>query len=162
MQKMNYMFEAGFLGTNAPFFMDFVTLIVAFLPMLIYFAIVLARKKLYKTHAVMQNFIYIFSVVVVSYFEYGVRLGGGFDGFMSESHVAYNYALWVLVVHVIIATITLFYWSKTIIKANYQMSKRMIPGIKSREHRLLAFKSYLGIIFTSFTGIWVYILLFIY
>ena len=162
MHKMDYMFEAGFLGTNAPFFMDLVTLIVAFLPMLIYFAIILARRRLYKAHAAVQNFIFIFSVIVVSYFEYGVRLGGGFDGFMSESHVSHSYALWVLVIHIIIATLTLFYWSKTIIKANYQMAKGLIPGIKAREHRLLAFKSYLGIIFTSFTGIWVYILLFIY
>jgi putative membrane protein len=159
---MDYMFEAGFLGTKAPFFMDFVTLIVAFLPMLIYFAIVLARKRLYKAHAFFQNLIFIFSVVVVSYFEYGVRLGGGFDGFMNQSNVSHDYALWVLIIHIIIATLTLFYWTKTIIKANYQMIKGLIPGIKSKEHRVLAFKSYLGIIFTSFTGIWVYILLFIY
>jgi len=159
---MQYMFEAGFLGTKAPFFMDFVTLIVAFLPMLIYFGIILARKKLYKIHAFAQNFIYIFSVIVVSYFEYGVRLGGGFDGFMSSSHVSHSYALWVLVIHILIATLTLLYWTKTIVMANYYMHKELIPGIKSSEHRLLAFKSYLGIIFTSFTGIWVYILLFIY
>jgi len=36
---MNYMFQPGFLGTRAPFFMDFVTLIVAFLPLLIGVAI---------------------------------------------------------------------------------------------------------------------------
>lgn len=36
---MNYMFEAGFLGTRAPFFMDMVTLIVAGLPLLVAAAI---------------------------------------------------------------------------------------------------------------------------
>jgi len=139
-----------------------VTLIVAFLPMLIYFGIILARRKLYKAHAVVQNFIFVFSVIVVSYFEYGVRLGGGFDGFMDDSNVSYSYALFILIFHIIIATVTLFYWTRTVVKANYHMSKGLIPGIKSRDHRLGAFKSYIGIIFTSFTGIWVYILLFIY
>jgi putative membrane protein len=159
---MEYMFEAGFLGTKAPFFMDMVTLIVAILPMLVYFAILLARKRLYKTHAFVQNFIFIFSVIVVSYFEFGVRLGGGFDAFMEGSNTSYTYALVVLILHIIIATLTLLYWSVTIIKANYHFNKALIPGRKSSAHRLLAFKSYLGIIFTSFTGIWVYILLFIY
>ncbi|MDQ7067856.1 MAG: hypothetical protein Q9M40_07695 [Sulfurimonas sp.] len=41
---MNYMFESGFLGTKAPFFMDFVTLLVALLPVLVYGAILLAKK----------------------------------------------------------------------------------------------------------------------
>ena len=159
---MNYMFEAGFLGTKAPFFMDMVTLIVAILPMLVYFAILLARKRLYKAHAFAQNFIFVVSVIVVSYFEYGVRLGGGFDAFMDDSNVSYTYALFVLIFHIIIATLTLVYWATTIIKANYHFKKGLIPGRKSSAHKLLAFKSYLGIIFTSFTGIWVYILLFIY
>ncbi len=159
---MEYMFQDGFLGTKAPLFMDMVTLIVAFLPMLIFFGIKLAKKRHYKAHAFVQNMIFIISVIVVSYFEYGVRLGGGFESFMKDSSVSYTFALLVLVIHIIIATLTLIYWTTTIVKANYHFSKGALPGRKSKEHKLLAFKSYLGIIFTSFTGVWVYILLFIY
>ena len=162
MEEMSYMFEKGFLGTDAPFFMDFVTLIVAFLPMLIYFSILFARKKMFTLHALTQNILYIFSVIVVGYFEYGVRLGGGFDAFLKGSDTPYTYALIVLILHIIIATLTLVYWSITLFRANYHYTKKMLPGLKSYQHRGLAFKSYLGIIFTSFTGIWVYILLFIY
>ena len=159
---MEYMFGEGFFGTRAPFFMDFVTLIVALLPLLVYSSIMMAKKDFYKIHALSQNIIFIISVIVVGYFEYGVRLSGGFDAFMEGSGVSHIYASLVLAVHIFIAVVTLIYWSRTIIKANYQFAKKMIPGRKSHEHKLLARKTFLGIVLTSFSGIWVYLLLFVY
>jgi len=159
---MEYMFLPGFLGTRAPYFMDIVTLIVAVLPLLVYASIMLARKKLYKLHALTQNIIFVVSVIVVGYFEYGVRAGGGFDFFISESGVSRTYASIVMVMHIAIAVITFFTWLTTVLKANYQFIKGQIPGMKSSSHKALAVKTFLGIIFTSFSGIWVYVLLFIY
>jgi len=159
---MDYMFSQGFLGTRAPLFMDIVTLIVALLPLLVYGAVILAKKKLYKIHGVMQNIIFVVSVIVVGYFEYGVRIGGGFDAFIKGSGVSHTYVSIVLGVHVFIAVLTLIYWSSTIIKANYQFSQKLIPGQKSNAHKILALKTFLGIVFTSFSGIWVYLLLFVY
>lgn len=159
---MDYMFKAGFLGTKAPLFMDMVTLIVALLPVLVYGAILFARKKMYVTHTVLQNIIFIFSVIVVAYFELGVRVGGGFDTFMSESGVEYTYALVILILHIIIATVTLFYWSRTIIMGNMAFKQGALPGKASYSHKLLALKTVAGISLTSFSGIWVYLLLFVY
>jgi len=156
------MFKAGFLGTKAPFFMDFVTLIVAVLPLLVYGAILLARKKMYLLHTVVQNIIFIVAIIVIFYFELGVRVGGGFDAFMSESSVPYTYALLVLILHIIIAIVMLFYWSVTVINGNINFKKGKLPGLASHSHRLTAFKTYLSIIFTSFSGIWVYLLLFVF
>ena len=159
---MEYMFQPGFLGTKAPLFMDMVTLIVAFLPLLVYGAILFARKRMYKTHILLQNLLFIFALVVIAYFELGVRVGGGFDAFMSESSVSYTYALVVLIVHIFIAVVMSYYWSVTIFTGNFSFAKRRLPGIASKTHRLLALKSFLGIIFTSFSGVWVYLLLFVY
>ena len=159
---MEYMFKPGFLGTSAPLFMDMVTLIVAFLPILVYVAIVFAKKRMFKTHAFLQNILFVFSVIVVSYFELGVRVGGGFDSFMSGSDVSYTYALLVLVLHIIIATLMLFYWTITIFTGNYHFMKGLIPGKMSNYHRRVAIKTFMAIIFTSFSGIWVYLLLFVY
>ena len=159
---MDYMFAEGFLGTRAPFFMDFVTLIVALLPLLVYGSILLAKKKLYKMHALTQNIIFIVSVIVVGYFEYGVRVGGGFDAFMEGSGVSYTYSSIVLGLHILIAVVTLLYWSATIFKANSQYINGLLPGERSPAHKLLALKTFLGIVFTSFSGIWVYLLLFVF
>ena len=159
---MDYMFAEGFLGTRAPFFMDFVTLIVAFLPLLVYGSILLAKKRLYKMHAFTQNLIFIVSVIVVGYFEYGVRVGGGFDAFMEGSGVSYTYSSIVLGIHILIAVLTLFYWGVTIFKSNSQYINGSLPGERSPAHKLLALKTFLGIVFTSFSGIWVYLLLFVF
>ena len=159
---MDMMFETGFLGTRAPYFMDIVTLIVAFLPILVYGAILIARKRFHKLHAVLQNIIFIVSVVVVGYFEYGARKSGGFSLFMQSSDVDYTYALVVLIVHIIIATLTLLYWIKLIVMANIQYKNKTLPGRNSSSHKLLAAKTFIGIVFTSFSGIWVYLLLFVY
>ncbi|PCI09174.1 MAG: hypothetical protein COB73_05970 [Flavobacteriaceae bacterium] len=64
--RIKYMFEVGFFGTRAPFFMDLVTLIVALLPLLVAGAIAFARNKHYKVHAYVQITIFTFSVIVVS------------------------------------------------------------------------------------------------
>lgn len=159
---MNYMFQAGFLGTRAPFFMDFVTLIVVFLPIIVFISILLARKGHYVLHALTQNIIFIAAVIVLGYFELGVRMGGGFDAFMQGSGVSHTYASIILIIHILIALTMLFYWILTVLNANIQFKKGLIPGTKSKHHKLLAAKTFIAIVFTSFSGIWVYLLLFVY
>ena len=151
---MNYMFEAGFLGTRAPFFMDLVTIIVAFLPLLVAGAIYLAKIKKYKLHAFAQIFIFAFSVIVIFYFELGVRVGGGFNSFMDGSTVAYSYAFFVLMLHIVIAVITLIIWFMTLIKAK----KYLALGI----HKKLGKITFLGIVLTALSSMWVYLLLFVF
>jgi putative membrane protein len=156
------MFETGFLGTRAPFFMDFVTLIVALLPLLILIAISLAKRKSYKAHAITQTVIFIVSIILFGYFEYGVRLGGGFDTFMEESHISHNYALWVLIIHIIISTITLGIWASTLISARKETHNKSLPGTFSNAHKKAGIRTFIGISLIAFTGIWVYLLLFVY
>jgi len=159
---MEYMFSQGFLGTRAPFFMDFVTLVVAILPLLVFGAIILAKKKLYRLHAFAQNLIFIVAVIVVGYFEYGVRVDGGFDAFIEGSGISHTYASIVLAVHILIAVTTLVYWVITLYQANKHFAANALPGVKSRSHKISAMKTFTGIVFTSFSGIWVYLLLFVY
>jgi len=148
------MFEVGFLGTRAPFFMDFVTLIVAFLPLLVAGAISQARAKRYKLHAFAQIFIFAFAVIVLVYFETGVRVGGGFNSFLDGSSVSHNYAFFVLILHIAISVVSLILWFITLIR----VKKFLALGI----HKRLGKISFIGIVLTSLSGIWVYLILFVY
>ena len=159
---MDYMFEAGFLGTRAPFFMDFVMIMVALLPLLALGAIALAKVKNYKVHALSQSIIFIVSMIVVGYFEYGVRAGGGFEKFMEGSNTAHNYALYVLLFHIAIAVISLIIWIKTIFSARKAIKAGTLPGTASLSHKKAGQITFIGIFLTAFTGIWVYVLLFVY
>ncbi len=152
---MQYMFEQGFLGTRAPFFMDFTTLIVALLPFLVIFAIYFAKKRNYSTHAFLQIVILFISLVIIGYFEYGVRLGGGFEEYIKESSVDLTLALSILILHIIIATITLYLWIEIIIKAKKRQN------LSSYSHKDAGIRVFKGIVLTSLSGIWIYIILFI-
>ena len=154
MSNLEYMFHPGFLGTRAPFFMDIVTLIVALLPLLVATAISLARNKHYKAHAYVQIVIFAFSVIVLLYFEYGVRLAGGFNAFMEESSVSHNYAFIVLVFHILVSVVTLGVWSSTIFRAKKQL--------RDGGHKKAGIRTFMGVVMTSLSGIWVYILMFIF
>ena len=159
---MNYMFQPGFLGTKAPFFMDFVTLIVALLPLLVGVAISFAKHKNYTLHARVQWLIFIVSVIVVSYFEYGVRLGGGYETFVQNTHVSHNYLFTVLVVHIVISVLTLGIWVSTLFRARSDASQGGLPGPYSNAHKKAGMRTFIGIALTSLTGIWVYLLLFVF
>ncbi len=160
---MDYMFQAGFLGTRAPFFMDFVTLIVALLPLLVGIAISFARNQKYEWHAILQTLIFVISVIVVGYFEYGVRLGGGYETFVQNTDVSHNYLFVVLMVHIVISVITLGVWASTLFHARRE-SKRggVLPGSHSLAHKKAGLRTLVGIVLTSLTGIWVYLLLFVF
>jgi putative membrane protein len=151
---MEYMFHEGFLGTRAPMFMDMVMLIVALLPFLVAGAIYFAKIKKYKVHAFLQIFIFVFSVIVLTYFEYGVRLGGGFKDFIENSSVPHNYIFIVLIFHIAISIITLFLWITTLIN----LKKLLLTN----RHKRMGKAIFTGVVFTSMTGIWVYLLLFVY
>jgi len=158
---MDYMFQPGFLGTRAPFFMDFVMIMVALLPILVAIAISFASVQKYKRHGITQILIYVLAVIVVAYFEYGVRVGGGYDGFIKGSSVSHNYASYVLIFHIIVAIISFIIWTHTIMRARKDTKFRALPGMYSQLHKKMGKRAFIWILLTSLTGIWVYILLFI-
>jgi putative membrane protein len=159
---MDYMFSPGFLGTKAPFFMDFVTLIVTLLPFLVVVAIYFAKRGKLKLHVVSQLFLYILSVIVVSYFEYGVRIGGGFETFAKESSLSKTFLFEFLLLHIVISVVTVFWWTKTIISGMKAYRAETLPGKTSVSHRKAGLQSTVGIFLTSLTGLWVYLFLFVY
>ena len=152
------MFKAGFLGTKAPFFMDFTTLIVAFLPFLLAVAIYFAQKKKYRIHAFLQTAIYFVAVVVVGYFEYGVRVAGGVKEFLKVTSVSHNYLFFVLTFHIIVATMGFILWTMLIF--NSYKARKNLPGLASKKHKRDGKRVSVWIFLTSITGIWVYLLLF--
>ncbi len=148
------MFKPGFFGTRAPLFMDEVTLIVVLLPLLLFGGIKLAQKKYYKAHMLYQIILYVTSIAVVLYFEAGVRALGGFKTFEETSSVAHSYLFAVLVLHIAIAASTTLFWTFTVLSAQKE--------VRLGRHRRDGLITFSGVTLTSLTGIWVYLLLFVY
>jgi putative membrane protein len=151
---MDFMYGAGFFGTRSPMFMDIVSLIVTFLPFLMLGIIALAKMKNYKLHALFQGILYVISVLVVTFFEIGVRVVGGFSKFMEESGVEHNYAVIVLLFHIAVSVMTLIIWTTTLFMAKKQL--------QLGKHKRAGWLTFTGVLMTSLTGAWVYMLMFVY
>ncbi len=159
---MEYMFAPGFFGTKAPFFMDLMTLIVAFLPLLVYFGILFARQGHYDLHRWYQWGLFFFSLIVVGWFEYGVRVGGGFSAYVEGSRWPRMLLFTFLVLHIVIAFFTLLWWSRTLIKADWNFRHRHLPGGFTLRHIRAGTLSAVGIFLTALSGVWVYLMLFVF
>ena len=157
---MDYMFKAGFLGTRAPFFMDFVMIMVALLPILVFLAISFAKRRRYTLHALTHQILFLVAVVVVGYFEYGVRAGGGYKAFVQDSSVSHQYAFYVLIFHIFVAVIGFGVWLSTLIGARRDYKEKTLPGFSSLSHKKAGKRAFMWIVLTAVTGVWVYILLF--
>lgn len=159
---MEFLFSTGFLGTRAPLFMDIVSVIVALLPFLIFGAISLAKRGNYRAHESVQKLLFIISVLVVGFFEYGVRMEGGYKNLMEGSSVSHDYLLYVLIFHIMISVTTLIIWVLTLYYAKRYKKQMTLPGLDSGIHKKYGMRTFIGIVLTMLTGAWVYALLFVF
>ena len=158
---MEYMFQAGFLGTRAPFFMDVFVVIVSLLPFLIGLAIWFSINRYYKLHRFFQTLLFLITVIVLIYFEYGMHKSGGFSEYMKSSSVDPKLALYFLIFHIIIASIALLMWGYIMRFAVSDRKRRALPGLYSSSHKKSGRRVAFLILLTSITGAGVYWMLFI-
>ncbi|SFV61154.1 hypothetical protein MNB_SV-12-56 [hydrothermal vent metagenome] len=158
---MEYMFEAGFLGTRAPLFMDIIVIIVGLLPFLIAFTIWTAINGRYTLHRFLQIVLFLATIISLVYFKYGMYISGGFDFYIKDSPIDATIAFYFLVFHIAIATITLIMWFAMIKFASADRRRKALPGLYSHAHRKFGQRLAFGIFLTSLTGVIVYLMLFV-
>ncbi len=155
------MFETGFLGTRAPFFMDVVTIFFALVPFLVAISIYFAVRGKYLLHFRSQMATFVLSMLMVVVFEIGVRIDGGFNAYMQESTLSYNGVLIYLVIHILFALATVVAWGITIY-SSYKVFRQEGAGASYfREHKKRARWLFLAIIINSIMGVSMYPILFI-
>ena len=146
------MFENGFLGTSAPLYMDIITLYFGLLPLLMGYAIYMAIKKRYELHKKMQFVIYTLTLLVVVFFEIGVRISGGFAYFMQGSNAGEAFLFTFLLFHIFVAFISVVAYSLLIYKVI----------TRHQSHKKFGQIVYLGMTITSITGVMIYHFLFVH
>ena len=145
---MCFLLNKGFLGFNAPLFMDLTLIITALLPLLAGFGIYLAKIKKYKLHKIYQLTLLFITLIVLGVFEYLIRKIGGFSVF--DIKIDKSIFILILTIHIIIAFVTIVFWIVTILKSS-----------NVKMHKIYAMFTFYGIIFTSVSAIIVYLLLFV-
>jgi putative membrane protein len=130
------------------------------LPFLMGGAIVTAIKRKFDLHYRLQLAIFSVTLLVIVIFEVGVRISGGFSAFMQTSNANMTYMTIFLVVHILIALISVVLYSLVIYSAHREYRLYKEPLIKN--HKLLARVVFLGMSVTSMMGTAIYYFLFIY
>jgi len=149
--------EKGFLFTKAPLILDITTVYFFILPFLLFYSIRYAVRGDYKKHINSQMMIFVVSMIMVIMFEVGMRMEGGFFVLMEQSTFKYTPLLIFLLVHIIIATMTILSWIYLIF-TSYTSYKK---GELISHHAKLARYTVGGICITSTMGIMIYIAIFV-
>ncbi|MBU0631240.1 DUF420 domain-containing protein [bacterium] len=154
------MFSSGFLGTQAPFYLDVITIYFALLPFLMFLSISFAIKKQYDKHFLSQLILFIVTLVVVVIFEVGVRISGGIMEFMKTANISFAFMITFLIIHVSIAIASVTLWSALLYGAvkSYRLESSGVSSAHARFGRYV----FLGMTISSFMGVAIYYLLFIY
>jgi len=153
-------FSSGFLGTSAPFYMDAVTVYFAIFPILMAYTIYLAIKKRYKEHFVSQGILLVFTITLIVIFEIGLRITGGFLEYIKGNELSYTFVLSFLIIHIIIAIISVITWVYLFITSLKLYKKNQLEEIKKSNHKKLGKLIFLGMTISSFMGVCIYIFLF--
>ena len=152
-------FTKGFLGTNAPFYLDLVTVYFAILPFLLAFSIFLAVKKEYKKHFISQAIILFVTLLIVVFFEIGVRISGGFLEYSKYSDVPFDFMVIFLAIHIQIAIIAIAGWIYLFV-SSYKNYKNNL--LQTTKHKRVGKAIFVALTISSIMGICIYLFLFVF
>ncbi len=152
-------FTEGFLGTQAPFYLDLATVYFAILPFLLAFSIYLAKKKMYEKHLISQAIILGISLFIIVIFEIGVRITGGFEEYSKYSNISYDFMIIFLVIHILIAIAAVGGWLFLFISSYKDYINHHFNG---KKHRKIAKAIFFALTVSSIMGIFMYLFLFVF
>jgi putative membrane protein len=152
------MFEKGFLGTDAPLYMDVATLYFSLLPLLLAGAIFLAVKKRLKAHAYLQLSLFVLTMVVVLFFEIGIRVDGGYWADLTNTSFGKEKMTIYMVVHILIALVSILAWGYQVIRS-FKAFWSHQPIFSN--HKNVGRFVFAGMSITALMGVGVYWLLFV-
>jgi putative membrane protein len=147
---MDFILQRGFLGTNAPFFIDFSMIISIVLPMIMGGAIFLARKEFIKAHIIIQLSIFILATLILTFDIFAI-----FNTTLNikNSLISYIYIGYILIFYIV--------WYRTIYFAIEDSKRRALPGLYSKTHKNSGIRVGVLAILNIFIGIVFYYLNFI-
>jgi len=148
---VEYLFNIGFLGTRAPYYMDGIIVYLLLLPILIVFSISFASSRQYGLHRFMQTVLFLLTLVTIVSFNYGIYMVEDFDKLMAVSSVGYNQAFYLLIFQTILSMIMLILWLSTLLFAISDRRRRALPGFYSRSHKTSGRRLFVVIILAILT-----------
>ncbi|HLW14579.1 MAG TPA: DUF420 domain-containing protein [Flavobacteriaceae bacterium] len=138
--------------------MTAVMLLTLLSPFGVYYAVTLAKKKDYKRHKKIQNFVFYISVLGVLGLEMLIRYSGGSGSLTSNSaYYGTSFFTITLVSHILVAVLTYILWTVLIILSNRKF-KKSLPGKFSKTHKRVGYIVFVGLIYSAISALAVYMM----
>jgi len=153
--------ELGFFGTRAPMYLDIVGVYFGLLPLLMFISIRFAINGDIKRHMNSQLAIFVGTLVMVVVFEVGMRLAGGYTEYIKGSSISHSYFITFLIIHIIVAILTVNLWSYQIISSMKMYKNGELKGDNALRHKKLAKILLVGLFITLVQGTSIYYFLFV-
>lgn len=153
------MFGPGFFNTAAPLYLDIVTLYFILLPFLLFYSIRSAAKGRLRAHHRSQAALLVLTLVMVVFFEIGMRREGGYTVYLDQASQT-AFPIPFLVVHILLACVTLAAWLYQTVSANRAFKIRPLDKALFRRHAERGRWIFGGIVITATMGVIIYALLF--
>lgn len=142
---------------QAPFYMTVVTIYFIILPFLLTLSIFQAVKKRYELHLKSQLTIFIFTLLVIIYFEIMLRIEGGFLYYKQFTNIPESFMLIYLIVHILIAILGVILWAYLIF---YSVKAYKHKSLDNKRHKLLGKIVFSLITISCIMGTGMYFMLF--
>jgi len=121
---MDFILERGFLGTNAPFFIDFSIIISIVLPIIMGSAIFLAKREFIKAHIIIQFTIFVVATLILALDIFSLINA---DLNLTNTLISYIYMVYILIFYIV--------WYRIIYFAIEDSKRRALPGLYSKMHK---------------------------
>lgn len=156
------LFETGFLGTDAPLYLDVVTLYFSLLPFLLAGSIYLAVRKQFVLHYRSQIMIFFITVAMILLFEISVRIDGGFLEFSKQSSFSMTFLSIFLAIHILIAVLSVILWVIVLYTSYREYQAERDREVFARVHKRKTHLLFSGLTVTSVMGVMIYLFLFVW
>ncbi|CAA6803353.1 MAG: Unknown protein [uncultured Campylobacterales bacterium] len=145
------------LNSRADWVVNFVIFCSFILPFALVFSFKLARKKKYLLHKYTQIGLFVVATLAVILLEVDIRFFHLNDAIEVSKYYGTTYLLVLFVIHLVFAFSSYILWIYMLIKSSKQYPKKF-----NFNHKLYGMILFFDLLMTSVTGIWLYVLLFIY
>ena len=152
-------FEKGFLGTTAPFYLDLTTVYFATLPFLLAISIYFAIQKEFEKHFFSQAIILGITLIIVVIFEICIRVSGGFLEYSKYSNISFDFMLVFLTIHILIAIAAVGGWLFLFISSYKDYKNNSFDG---KKHKKIGKAIFLALTISSIMGVFIYLFLFVF
>lgn len=152
------MFPPGFLGTRADVLMDVIFLATLSTPLVLLYAVRLAKQRRLKAHRALQTTLLAVLLLAVALFETEIRLSGGSGSLMKGSPYAGTGLLrGVLLAHVLANVVTFLVWAVLVVRS-WKRFNRDLPGGFTDAHRRAGRFVFAGTVFGAVSAVVMYAL----